>query len=111
LSDATHDKILKYIRERFGVPDTVKLVMGPLHPSTVAPDFQEATVIAGEGKEQRAQLLLVSNDSHYLIVVLGSVIELPQNTNAEMVQRIQETFKTPPTLKLSVGGFKPSPSP
>ena len=111
LSDATHDKILTYIRERFGVPDTVKLVMGPLHPSAVAPDFQEATVIAGEGKEQRAQLLLVSDDSRYLVVVLGSIMELHQSTNAEMVERIQETFKTPPTLKLTVGGFKPSPSP
>ena len=111
LSDAVHDKILTYIRERFGVPDTVKLVMGPLHASAVAPDFQEATVIAGEGKEQRAQLLLVSDDSRYLVVVLGSIMELHQSTNAEMVERIQETFKTPPTLKLTVGGFKPSPSP
>jgi protein-disulfide isomerase len=77
----------------------------------MAPNFQEATVTAGEGKDQRAQLVLVSDDSRFLIVVLGSVMNLSQNSSAEMVARIKETFKTPPSLKLSVGGFKPSPSP
>jgi len=110
LSDAIRDKILTYIRERFGVPDTVKLSLGPLHASRVAPSFNEAAVMVGEGKDQRVQLVLVSKDSHYLIVVLGSIIELHQNSTAEMAQRIREAFKTPANLKLSVGGFKRSPS-
>ena len=28
---------MKYIRDRFGVPDAVKLSFGEVHPSTVAP--------------------------------------------------------------------------
>ncbi len=111
LSDATRDKILTYIRERIGWPDTVKLTLGALQATTVAPGFNQAAVTVGEGTTQRAQLVLVAKDAHYLILVNGSIIELHQNSTAEMEQRIREAFKTPATLKLSVGGFKPTPSP
>jgi protein-disulfide isomerase len=110
LSDAKRDSILKYIRDRFGVPDTVKLTFGDLHPSTVAPGFNEAVVMVDDGKSQHPQELLVSRDARFLIVVTGAIMELHQDSPAEMVQRIQEVFKTPATLKVSVGGFKPSPS-
>ena len=111
LSDATRDKILTYIRERFGVPDTVKLTLGALHASAVAPDFNEATVTVDDGKnQQRAtgvgfQGLALPDRGH------GQHFELHQNSAAEMEQRIREVFKTPANVKLSVGGFKPSPSP
>jgi len=111
LSDAMRDKILTYIRARFGVPDTVKLSLGPLHASTVAPSFHESTVTADDGKTPHSQQVLVSKDSRYLIVVVGPIMDLHQNSNAEMARRIQEAFKTPANLKLSVGGFKRSPSP
>jgi protein-disulfide isomerase len=111
LSDATRNKILTYIRERFGVPDTVKLSLGSLHTSPVAPDFDETTVTVDDGKKPTAQPILVSKDSRYLIIVPNSIIELHQNSKAEMEQRIRETFKIPANSKLSVEGFKHSPSP
>jgi protein-disulfide isomerase len=111
VNDAKRDKILTYIRERFGVPDTIKLSLSPLHPSAVAPGFSEATVTSNDGKTERSQQLLVSNDFHLLIVVVGSVMELQQKTPAQMEQRIRETFKTPASVKVTVGGFEPSPSP
>jgi protein-disulfide isomerase len=111
LSDALSDKIVTYIRERFGVPDTVKLSLGKLHTSSMAPGFNEGTVTVDDGKKQGAQPVLVSKDSRYLIVVPGSIIELHQNSTAEMTQRLQEAFKAPANVKLSVGGFKHSPYP
>ncbi|HXW12991.1 MAG TPA: hypothetical protein VEN79_00650, partial [Terriglobia bacterium] len=33
--DAKRDKIMTYIRDRFGVPDTVKLSLSELHASTL----------------------------------------------------------------------------
>jgi protein-disulfide isomerase len=111
VSKTISDKILNYIRERFGVPGTVKLSLGPLHASAVAPSFNEGLVIVDDGKSQHPQQVLVSKDSRYLIVVVGSILELHQNSTAEMAQRIQEVFKTPASLKVSVGGFKRSPSP
>ena len=111
ISDAKRDKILSYIRERFGVPDTIKLSMGPAHASVVAPGFIQATVSSNDGKTQRSQEILASEDMHNLVVVVGNIMDLQQKTPAEMEERIRETFKTPPSVKVSVGGFKPSPSP
>jgi protein-disulfide isomerase len=111
LSDATRDKILNYIRERFGVPVTTKLSLTSLHPSSVAPGFEEGAIAISEGGKEHSQIVLVSNDAHYLIVVNGSVIDLPQNTPAEMAQRVQEAFKIPANRKISVGNFRHSPSP
>jgi len=106
-----HDRVLTYIRERFGLPPTEKLSLGAWHPSAAAPSFSESTVTADDGKNQRTNTVLVSKDSRFLIIVTGSIIDLTLGTPAEMVQRIHDAFKTPDTLKLSVGGFKPSPSP
>jgi len=111
LSDAQHDKILKYLRERFGVPDTVKLTLGPLLPSPVVPGFNQAAVMVADGKNQKSQPVLVSRDARFLVVVTGSIVDLPQDTPAEIAQRFHETYKTPDTLKLTVGASKPSASP
>ena len=111
LSEAKRNSILKYIRERFAVPDTVKLTFGDVRPSTVAPGFHDTSMTVDDGKTQHTQELLVSRDGRFLIVVTVAVVELHQSTPAEMVQRIQEVFKTPATLKVSVGGFRPSLSP
>lgn len=112
LSDAARDKILKYIRERFGVPDTVKLSLSAPHASTMASDFDEATVTVDNGTKQALQPVLISKDSRYLIVIPpNGNIELHQNTSAEMAQRVREAFKIEPDTKISVTGFKRSPSP
>jgi len=111
LTSAKRDKIITYVRDRFGVPDTVKLSLGELHASMLAPGFTEGTVTVDDGKNQRTQTVLISKDSRFLIVVAASVIDLRQDSPAEMAQRIQEVFKVPATVKISVGAFKPSPSP
>ncbi len=111
ISDAARDKVITYFRERFGVPDTVKLSLGAAHPSGAAPSFNEAVLNLDDGKKQGAQLLLVSKDMRYLIVVNGRIVDLNQNSAEEMVQRMRETFKIPANVKVSMGAFKPSPSP
>jgi protein-disulfide isomerase len=111
ISDAARGKILNYIRERFGVPESVHLSLGPLHRSPIAPGFNEATVSVDEGKNHRGQLILISKDSRYLIVVMGSVIDLRQNSTAEMAQRIHESLNVPANFKIKVGGFKHSVAP
>ncbi|HMD84226.1 MAG TPA: thioredoxin domain-containing protein [Terriglobia bacterium] len=108
LSDAARDKVITYFRERFGVPDTVKLSLGSAHPSIAVPSFNEAVLNLDDGKKQGTQLLLISKDMRFLIVVNGKIVDLNQNSAEEMVQRIHETFKTPANQKLSMGAFKPS---
>lgn len=112
LSDATRDKILTYIRERFGVPVTVKLSVASIHPSAAAPGFNDLAVTVDDGKKQSVQQVLVSKDSRYLIVVpTNGVLDLSHNSPEEMAQRVRDAFKTPANIKLSVGGFKHSQTP
>jgi protein-disulfide isomerase len=108
-SEATRDKVLHYIRERFGVADNIQLTLGPPR-SSFAPGFYEASVIVDDGKNKHDQLVLISKDSHYLIVVLGNVVDLGEDSNSEMIRRLRETFKVPDTIKLALASFHPSPT-
>jgi protein-disulfide isomerase len=105
LSEATRDKVVRYIRERFGVPDTVKMNLSVLR-SSFAAGFYEVTVSADDGKNKHDQVAWVSKDWRYLIV--GNLVELKQNTNPEMIQRVREAFKVPDNVKLALGNFHPS---
>ena len=109
LTEAARNKIVTYIRERFGVPDNVKLTLGEPQTSAPAPDFNAFTVTVDDGKTPRQQPLLVSKDMRYLVVVPGAFLDLAQNTPAAMESRIREAFKSPANIKLSVSAFKPSP--
>ena len=107
VSEATRNKVLAYVRERFSVPDNVKLILGAPHASAIAPGFNELPITADDGKNQRTQPVLVSKDGHYLIVE-GNVLDLKENSPEEMVQRIREVYKTPADTKLTILGFRPS---
>ncbi len=108
--NATRDKVLHYIRERFGVHDSTKLTLGPPRNSFTA-GFYEADVAVDDGKNKGNQLVFISKDSHYLIVVVGPVLSLDQNSDSEMVRRVKEAFKVPDATKLAVTAFHPSPAP
>lgn len=108
VSEGTRNKVLNYIRSRFGVADSVHLILGPLSNS-FADGFYQAAVIVDDGKSKRDQLVLISKDSRYLIVVIGNIIDLNQNSNAEIIRRIRETFKVPDSTKLALASFHPSP--
>jgi protein-disulfide isomerase len=64
---ATRDKVVRYVRERFGVPETVKLTLGPFRDSP-EPGLYEATLTADDGKQKKDQNILISKDGHFLIV-------------------------------------------
>ncbi len=111
LTDAQRAKILAFFRTHNGFRDDVKLSLGALNASPVAPGFMEGIITLVDGAKQAAQPVMVSKDARYFIVVQSSIIELGQSSNAAMVSRIHETFKIPAGTKDAVGGFKPSPSP
>jgi len=111
LTDAQRDKILAFFRVHNGFRDDVKLSLGVLHASPVAPGFMEGIITVDDGKKQFAQPVLFSKDARYFIVIQSSIVEFGQDSNAAMVSRIQETFKIPASTKVGVGGFKPSLTP
>ncbi len=92
------------------MPETVKLTFGEVTPSPVSPAFINTIMTVDDGKTPHQQQLLVSRDGRFLLVVTVSVIDLQQDTPDAMAKRIQEVFKTPPEVKMSIGPLKPSAS-
>jgi protein-disulfide isomerase len=104
-SEATREKVLRYIRERFGVPEAVQLSLGEVR-SSFAPGFYEVTLTADDGKSKRGQAVWISKDSRYLI--MGGSVDLNRTSNPEIIRRIRTTFKVPENVGLSLGGFRRS---
>ena len=82
---ATREKIIKFIQERFGIPATVKITMTDLHRS-IYPDFQETTVTVDDGKEKHSQAFYISRDMRYM--VQGELYNLGGDSPAEAVRLI-----------------------
>ena len=104
LSEATREKVLRYIRERFGVPDAVHLSFGTLRNS-FASNFYEASITVDDGKTKHDQAVWVSKDSRYLI--MGSMVDLDENSSPEMIRRIRVAFKVSDKVGLSLREFPP----
>ena len=81
----THEKIIRYVRERFTIPDSVKITMTDLRESAY-PDFLETTVTLDDGKDKRSQPLFVSKDMRYLVE--GSIFNLGGDPHQEIVRLI-----------------------
>ena len=75
----TTDLVIRYLRDRFGVSDSVKLTADPLHDS-VSPDFYEAGVTMDDGNPQhkKTQNMYVTKDGRYLAT--GSVFVVGANS-------------------------------
>ena len=108
------ERVVRYIREKFGVPDTVKLQVGPLENSAVLPGYYHALVAVDYGEQNKAQntqqSVLVSKDDHYLVV--GSALPLKAaNSKTEIAQRVREMFKVPENMQVTVGALHASSFP
>ncbi len=106
------ERIVRYLRARFGIADEVKLTVGALESSPLA-GFYKSSVAVDYGEEKKAQNktqpILVSKDDRYLVV--GNVYALGANPKVEIEQRVREVFKVPATMQVTVGPFQGSPFP
>ncbi len=100
-SSAAPEKVVQYIRERFGIPDTTKMTADPFRDSAF-PGFDQSTVTVDDGKQKKTQSVFVSKDGLYLI--LGNLFTLSGNSEpkAEIAQRVREFHKLPATTELTV---------
>jgi protein-disulfide isomerase len=102
------ERILLYVRAKFGVPDSVKLTADPLRPS-IYPGFLETTITADQGKQKRLNSAFVTKDSRYLI--LGNLYIVVADPASEIVQRVREQFRIPVTSGVTAGPLGNSPYP
>jgi protein-disulfide isomerase len=108
---ATNERIIQYVRERFGIPNAVKLTVAPLRDSEFS-DFYRTTISVDDGKKKKDQSALITKDGRYL--VMGDVLvasptaqhNLAANASAtdkKIVDYVRTRFKVPAAVKLSVG--------
>ncbi|MDR3674996.1 MAG: DsbA family protein [Acidobacteriota bacterium] len=81
----SHEKIIRYVRDRFSIPDTVKITMTELRESAY-PDFLETTVTVDDGKDKRSQALFISKNMRYLVE--GSIFNLGGDPRQDIVRLI-----------------------
>lgn len=97
------DKLVRFLRERFGLAENIKLTAEPFADSA-APEFLETTVTADDGTpaHKKTQPVYVSKDGRY--VVLGKVLPLsPGEAKAEISRDVREIYKLPASTALTVG--------
>ena len=102
------DTVTHFIREKFGLPDTVKMTPEPLEASP-DPDFYQGVIQVDNGKQVKPQQISVSKNGRY--VALGHLYPLGADTNSDMIQTIRTVFHIPAAMVISVGPFKPSTIP
>ena len=108
-SDAAfRQKILRYVRARFGVPESVKLTADPLRPFSY-PEFFQTTITTDDGKQKHTNPVFITKDRRFLI--LGSLYTLGADLQSEVVQHVREQFKIPTASSVTVGPFRDSPFP
>lgn len=99
------DKVLRFVRERFGLVSTVKLTIGSLDPSP-DPEYYQTVVTADDGKQNRQTPLSISKDGKYLIT--GGLVPIGPDTSNQVLQAVREQLKVPANVKLTTGPFRPS---
>lgn len=115
-TSATNQKILRYVREKFGIPDNVKLTLTPFLDSKYT-GFYQTTISVDDGKNQKSQSALITKDGRYLVmgdVVVASatartnVAANSAATDKKIVDFVRTRFKVPAAVKLTVGPFRDS---
>ncbi|HKT12580.1 MAG TPA: thioredoxin domain-containing protein [Terriglobia bacterium] len=116
VSPATNRKIIQYVRERFGIPDNVKLTVASFQNSEYR-DFYKTEISVDDGKQKKSQPALITKDGQYMVlgeVLVASATEqrnVAANrsaTDQKIVAFVRTKFKVPADVKLSVGPFHAS---
>lgn len=99
----TPENVLRYVRDRFGVPETTKMTASPFQ-SSVNPDYYECTITVEDSKQTASQSVSVSKDGHYL--AMSKMYALGPDPKGDILRTTREVFKLPPALELTVGAFR-----
>ncbi len=102
------DRIIRYIRARFGVPTSQNMTMEPLQAAAY-PGYFRTVVTVQDGADKKTSTISVSGDGRYLI--LSDFLPLGNNPQAGIIKQLTDTYKLPANVKLSVGPYAPSPFP
>ena len=105
---ASPEKIAQYVRDRFQVPESVKLAVQPLGKSPF-PLFYQTTVTADNGKTTQVSNAFISKDGRCFVP--GNIFALQSGSDAELIRCIREVTKLSPQTVIKIGPFNRTPYP
>jgi len=105
---ASPEKIVQFVRDRFEVPENVKLTAEPLNESQF-PMFFQTVVTSDDGKQKRTNNVFITKDGRCL--VMGNVFALHDGSTADLIRCLHEAAKIPAQTELKVGAFDKTPYP
>ena len=116
------DKIIQFIREKFGVGDKVSMVLNPFH-SAADPEFMDSTVAVDDGQNtknsKRSTEISVSKDGRLLVISSvppgnpgsGTFLPLGADVTQEISHRVHEVFRVPENITVSATTLRSSAFP
>jgi protein-disulfide isomerase len=108
LNVASPDKIIQYVRDRFQVPDSIKLTVEPLRKSAY-PAFYETAITSDDGKQKHTDNIFITDDGRCF--VMGHVFAVNGNSSEDIIRCVRDVAKLPAAETLSVGPLAPSAYP
>jgi len=98
------DKVSSFLRERYSIPDTVKVAASPFQASDF-PGFLTSiiTTTPDDGKPPKTTPVFLTDDRHYLI--LGNLFALGADPKTEIAHDVRGQIKNPETVNVTVGPF------
>lgn len=109
LSDAAlREKVIGFVRERFGMPASVGITAEPFKPS-IHPKFDETTLTTDNGKNKTPNSAFVSKDQRML--VLGKLVPVTSDPKADLIADLRQRFKLPVSTNVTATEFHPSSHP
>jgi len=100
--------IVQYMRDRFMLPDSVKVDAEPLGKSQFSV-FLQTVVTTDDGKQKQSNNVFITKDGRCF--VLGNLFALRDPSTAEFVRCLREAAKLPPQAELKIGAFNKTPYP
>lgn len=108
LEVASPEKIIQYVRDRFQVPESVKLTVEPLRKSSY-PAFYETAITSDDGKQKRTDNIFITDDGRCF--VMGAIFAVNGNSSEDIIRCVRDAAKLPAAEKLSVGPLQASAYP
>ncbi|HLI31028.1 MAG TPA: thioredoxin domain-containing protein [Terriglobia bacterium] len=100
-----HQIVLKFVREQYGIPDTVQLTAGPLE-SAQDSAYYECMITVQNGAKTTTQPISISKDGRYL--AMTPLYYLGANPQTAIASAMREAFKLGSEWRLRVGPFRAS---
>jgi len=105
---ASPENITQFVRDRFVLPDNVKLTAQPLDKSQF-PMFYQTVLTSEHDNQKRTNNVFITKDGRCL--VMGNVFALHDGSAEDLIRCLREAAKIPAQTELKIGAFDKTPYP